>query len=467
MKKEVVIIEPRSASANVFSMFSYLPLLGTVYLGTILKNEGFNVRVLNENILKRDVSTSELDADFLLISCLTPTVTRGYEIAREYRHVRPSGKVIMGGPHVSFLKEEAAEYADHVVIGEGENVIVDLLKFGSDEKFIYGTPVKNLDDLPFIDWSILEGNKRGSITSIMTSRGCPFACNFCSVTEMFGRGYRAMSPERVIEEVKRSHKRWIFFYDDNFTANLKRAHKIMDGMINIGVKKRTWTTQVRADVTKDEELVKKMAKSGCDRVYIGFESINPNTLETFKKSQTPEDISSAVEILHKHGIGVHGMFMYGSDTDDSSVVRETQDFVKKTKIDTVQFMILTPMPGTEVFREMEAAGRLIHRNWEHYDGLHAVFWPKKFSPFDLQRYSVESFRKFYSMTNAANEMINAFADKAKGTILIMANKGKTHSHSFKNALFRFGGKFIVDKWQRINHSYLHYLHQISEARAGK
>lgn len=467
MKKDVVIVEPASASANVFTMFNNLPLMGTLYLGTILKANGFNVRILNENILKRKLTTLELDADFLLISCLTPTVTRGYEIAREYKHLRPGGKVIMGGPHVSFMKEEAIQYADHVVVGEGENVIVDLLKYGTDEKFVYGSPVKVMDDLPFVDWSILQGGEKGYITSIMTSRGCPFACNFCSVTEMFGRSYRAMSPERVIEEVKRAQKKWIFFYDDNFTADLKRAHKIMDGMIDMGVKRKTWTTQVRADVSKDEELVEKMARSGCDRVYIGFESINTKTLKSLKKSQTPEDISKAVEVLHKHKISVHGMFMYGSDSDDVTVPAETQVFVKKAKIDTVQYMILTPMPGTQLYKKIESEDRLIHQNWEHYDGLHVVFWPEQFTPFSLQEYAMESFKNFYSLTSAANEVFNTFTDKTVMHFARTVNKGKIHTYSLKNALFKAGGKFILNKWERINDSYMNYLKQLGEAKTSK
>ena len=103
------------------------------------------------------------------------------------------------------------EYADHVVIGEGENIIVDLLTHGSDEMFVEGSPVKDMDSLPFVDWTILAGHKKGNIMPIMTSRGCPFACNFCSVAEMFGRKYRAMSPERVIEEVNKNIKNSSFF----------------------------------------------------------------------------------------------------------------------------------------------------------------------------------------------------------------------------------------------------------------
>lgn len=462
MKKNVLIVEPKASSANVFSFFSYLPLMGPLYLGTILKKAGFNVRVLNENILKRTVNPSELDTDFLLLSCLTPTVNRGFEIAKEYKTLNPDGKVIIGGPHVTFIRDKGLEYVDHVVMGEGENIIVDLLKHGSDEKFIHGEAVKDLDTLPFIDWDILEGGEKGSCMPIMTSRGCPFACNFCSVTGMFGRKYRAMSPERVLEEVKRNNKRYIFFYDDNFTADLKRAHKIMDGLDDLDLKRNVWTAQVRSDVAKDPELVEKMARSGCERVYIGFESINPKTLKTLKKSQTPEDISQAIQTLHKNEIKVHGMFMYGSDSDDPNVVKETVEFVKKSRIDSVQYMVLTPLPGTELFKKIESDGRLIHRNWEYYDGLHVVFWPEQFSPASLQELAMDSFGHFYSLTSAANELINLFGDGVMRRLGWIANKGRIHTYSFKNAAIKAGGKLILKKWYRINSSYMSFLHQLTK-----
>ena len=464
MKKNVLIIEPASSSATVFSFFSYLPLMGTLYLGSILKQNGFNVRVLNENILKRSVRGSELKADFLLLSCLTPTIKRGFEIAAQFRVENPDGKILIGGPHVSFLGEEAAGYVDHVVSGEGENIIVDLLKYGSSEKFIKGSPVKDLDTLPAIDWSILAKHERGAIMPVMTSRGCPFACNFCSVAEMFGRKYRAMSPERVIHEVSQNSKKYTFFYDDNFTADLKRAHSIMDGLLAMK-KRKEWMAQVRADVSKDRELVKKMAASGCDRVYIGFESVNTNTLKTLKKGQSPEDIAHSIKTLHEFGIKVHGMFMYGSDADTENVITETRDFVKGNSIDSVQYMVLTPLPGTELFHRIESEGRLIHKDWNHYDGLHVVFWPENFTPLKLQQMSMDSFRKFYSLTNAANEIVNYFADRAGNSLGWVKDRSIAHTYSLKNAAIKAGGKIILKRWYRINKSYMSYLKKISVAKA--
>lgn len=468
MKKKIILVEPGTGSANVFSFVNYLPLLGPLYLATTLKKAGFAVTVLNENILKRRINASELSADILLLSCLTPTVTRGFEIAKEFKSLNPNGKVIIGGPHVTFVRDEELECIDHVVNGEGENIIIDLIENGSTEKFITGTPIKDMDSLPMIDWSVLKGYKkaclpagRGSIMPIMTSRGCPFACNFCSVTEMFGRGYRAMSPERVLDEYSRIEKPSAFFYDDNFTANRKRAHDIMDGIIRLKKKPRDWCAQVRSDVAKDPELVEKMARSGCDRVFIGFESINPSTLKTLKKSQTPEDIENAITVLHKNKIKVHGMFMYGSDSDGPEVVKETIKFVKRCNVDSVQYMVLTPLPGTYLFKRLESENRLIHRDWRYYDGLHVVFWPEKFTPAGLQEYALEAFEKFYSLTSAANEIINLMTDEVSSFACAMANKSRLKTHSLKTAMFKAGGKVLLGRWHKLNKTYLAYLSQIS------
>lgn len=461
MNKTVTIVEPAAGKANIFTFFSYLPLMGPLYLGTLLKKNGFDVHVYNENILRRNVSDQELAADFLLLTCLTPTVQRGYSIAKRYKKLNPNGKVLIGGPHVSFMQEEASKYADHVISGEGENIIVDLLKYGSNEKFVRGTPVEDLDTLPEIDWNLLVNNEKVKIYPIMTSRGCPFACNFCSVTEMFGRRYRAMSPDRVIHEVKMSRLKDIFFYDDNFTADTRRAHKIMEGIAPL---EKIWTAQVRSDVSKDPALVEKMARAGCSRVYIGFESINTATLKNMKKSQTPKDIATAIETLHKNSIKVHGMFIYGSDSDEKTTIKETVDFVKNTRIDSVQYSVLTPFPGTELFERMETENRIIHKNWEHYDGLHVVFWPENFTPFNLQNLAMDSFKSFYSVAGAANEIINLFADSAIKNLSLLRNKGVAHTYSFKNALFKAGGGLILKKWNKLNRSYMKYLQDLSIAK---
>ena len=153
--KRIIFVEPRGSKENVFARVMSLPLLGPIYLSTMLKQGGYDVKVYNENILGREVSMQELRADVLCVTGLTSTIKRGYEIALQFKALNPDGRVIIGGIHASFLKEEAGKYADNLVSGEGESVILDLIKNGSKEKFIDAQRLENLDELPILDFSVL------------------------------------------------------------------------------------------------------------------------------------------------------------------------------------------------------------------------------------------------------------------------------------------------------------------------
>ena len=382
--KKVLFVEPKAVEANVFAQFMNLPLMGPLYLGSLIKKAGFDVKIVNENLLGRKLTMNELEGDFLLLTSLTSTSERAYELARQFKQKNPNSTVIMGGIHATFLKEEAGKYVDYVVTGEGEDVIVDLLKNGSDQRIINGKLLDTLDNLPLPDFNLLVNSNKMSITPIMTSRGCPYDCNFCSVTKMFGQGYRTLPVDRVMEELRQVKTDFVFFYDDNLTANVNRTHELMERIAKEKFK-FNWSAQVRTDITRYPDLVKDMKKAGCDTVYIGFESVSNATLNSLSKHQTIDDIQRAIDVFHGNSIRIHGMFIFGGDEDDKSIFKETVKFSVKNKIDTVQYMILTPLPGTETYQRIESEGRLLHKMWHYYDGLHAVFQPKNMSPFEVQQ----------------------------------------------------------------------------------
>ncbi len=467
MKKKVIIIEPRGGRANVFADYLNLPLMGTLYLGTILKEAGYEVRILNENFLGRDVALRELEADYLLLSLLTPTAERGYEIARTFRTLNPRAVTVIGGIHPSFLPEEAAECADYVVTGEGEEIIVDLLRNGSDEKIVNAPRLIDLESVPIPDFDLLVNRRKLRITPTMTSRGCPFGCNFCAVTEMFGRGYRMHSIERVMEELGRIRTRRAFIYDDNFAANPKRTHELLDRMIEASLPFK-WSTQVRADVTRDTELVAKMKQAGCHRVYIGFESINPATLEGLEKKQSPEDVRQAIRVFRDNDIGIHGMFMFGSDEDQTPVFRETAAFCRRNRINSVQFMILTPLPGTGFYKRMERENRLLHRMWQYYDGMHAVFKPRNFTPAELQDGAVSAFEDFYSYFSLMNNALNIFFETARSVATSFISGFRVPS--MRDSVITLQAKVIIRRWKKINRDYVLYLrgmkrNKVTESKA--
>lgn len=306
--KNISFIEVKSPGAHIYSRFP-IPRLGSVLLSTILKNEGYNVKVFIEDIEEPDWSFVE-NSEIVCISTITSTAIRAYEIADRLRRIGII--VIIGGAHPSFLPDEALEHADYVVRGEGDHTLIELIECiknnrhsletiqgisykDSSGKIIHNpsrTLLTDMDSLPEPDFSLVYGWKPTNIYPVSTSRGCPFDCKFCSVIQMFGRKYRFKSVEATIKEIRNISsisRSSIFFVDDNFTANKERTKAILKGMIEEGIKIGS-SAQVRTDVAKDTELLRLMADAKCDIVYIGFESINPKTLELYNKRQNVEEI---------------------------------------------------------------------------------------------------------------------------------------------------------------------------------
>jgi radical SAM superfamily enzyme YgiQ (UPF0313 family) len=214
---------------------------------------------------------------------------------------------------------------------------------------------------------------------------------------MFGKHYRHRSTESVIAELSRYDPRehFIFFYDDNFAASTRKTKELLRAMIDRGFG-FSWSTQVRTDVARDPELLDLMVRAGCRTLYIGFESVDPQTLIAMKKNQTAEEIRHAIREIRKRRIHIHGMFVLGFDTDTPEKARATVRFAIKEKIDSAQFMILTPLPGTETFTTFGEQGRITDRAWGTYDAHHVKFRPLRFSAWELQLAQIEAHTRFYS-----------------------------------------------------------------------
>ena len=353
------------------------------------------------------------DADLIGISSITSTAPRAFQLANKFSSM--GIPVVMGGPHATFLPEESLIYADYVVRGEGEETIIELiehlesgiplhdikgLSYRKGDAYVHNPDrpfIQDLDSAPIPDFDLVHNWREKTSIPILTSRGCPFGCRFCVVIQMFGRKYRFKSIDRVIEEIrevdsKRSH---FFFVDDNFAAYRERTKALLKRMIAEKIHIE-WSAQIRADAARDTELVNLMAQAGCFMVYVGFESINPRTLYLYNKKQTVDDIVECIKNLKNASINIHGMFVLGGDADDIKTIRSTQKFAKRLDIDSIQFMMLTPIPGTPLFEELEQQGRIIHTDWAKYDGHHAVFEPRLMTAFELHTETIKAMAKFYS-----------------------------------------------------------------------
>ncbi len=423
--RKIVFIEPKAPNFHIFSQFK-LPRLGSFILGTMMKNRGWDAEVIVEELTAIDPDSIS-SADIVAISTITSTAPRAYEIATMAKIMGIT--VIMGGPHVTYLTDEALGHADFVIRGEGERALmrfIDVWESGSDysdvpnlsykkDGVIIHNPMqphcKELDELPYPDFSLARGGIKRiagqKIIPIQTSRGCPFDCSFCSVTGMFGKNYRYRSTAHIMGELRQYDQpgNFIFFYDDNFTANRRRARDLLEAMIAEGFRFQ-WSTQVRVDVAKDIELVRLMKKAGCHTVFIGFESVNPESLKEMKKKQTIGEIESAIKVLKENKIHIHGMFVHGFDEDSWASVEETVAFAKRVQLTSYQFMILTPLPGSDFYRKMYEAGRILTTDWSLYDTHHVVFKPKNFSPPELQWAQIYSHKRLYSFLEISKKIIH-------------------------------------------------------------
>ena len=422
---KIVLIEPRPPNLHIFSQF-FTPRLGTFILGALMRDRGWEAEVVIEEMESIDFEAMKA-ADLVGISTITSTAPRAYAIADRLRSL--GVKVMMGGPHVTFLTEEALAHSDFVIRGEGEKALtafaeawekgasletVPNLSYWRDGTMQHN-PIQghadDLDALPLPDLNLSKAFRSkidGKVViPVQTSRGCPYACSFCSVTGMFGHKYRFRSTASVMSELRRYDPRrhFIFFYDDNFAARAEHTKELLRAMIAAKFKFQ-WSAQVRANVARDIELVKLMKKAGCHIVFIGFESVNPQSLKAMKKGQTVAEIARAVKVLRRRRIRIHGMFVYGFDEDDWRTVRRTVRFAKKARLTSSQFMILTPFPGSDFYGKISAEQRIRFRDWNLYDAHHVVFEPTKLAPLDLQRAQIYSHKKFYSLAASLRKLIN-------------------------------------------------------------
>ena len=438
MAFKITLVEPKAPDFHVFSSVR-LPRLGLVGLATILCQAGYQCRVWCQAF--GEIPTLELlSSDLVGISVTTSTAPEAYRLARQLRH--RGVPVVLGGPHVTFLSEEGLEAADFVLRGEADETLLELvrrLESGRDCRDVSGLsyredghvvhnrlpPRPDLDRLPMPDLTLLANAGQLNLHPIITARGCPHHCTFCAVTPLFGRNYRYAATPQILRVLETLRGKRVFFYDDNFTASLGRTKDLLRQILARKVLPRAWMAQIRVEAARDQELLQLMARTNCQMAHVGFESINPSTLREFHKGQSVEDIRHCIRSLHRHRIAVHGMFVLGGDEDTLSVVEDTVNFARAERIDTAQFLMLTPIPGTALFAKLEEEGRLLTRDWSRYDGHHVVYRPARMSPEDLQAAVVRAFAQFYGLGNVFRDFLG----------------GRLSSASYK-----LMGHYILKRW---------------------
>lgn len=349
-----------------------------------------------------DARTTRVDfdkkADLVGITAYTAEIPSAYAIADGFRN--KGIKVVMGGIHVSALPDEALGHADSVVVGEAESVWEGLLRDleGGELKPVYRAEgLIEMTNMAVPRRDLLNRSIYTSFNSLQATRGCPYKCEYCAVTAFFGNKFRTRPVSEVIEEIRGFDTRDFFFVDDNITGQPKYAKELFRSLKPL---KRIWGGQTTINFAKDDELLSLYAESGGKYAFIGFETLSESNLKKMNKAwNSPNAYKEAIKKIHRAGINIIGSFIFGLDEDDASVFEKTFDFIMENNVDAAQFHILTPFPGTELYREMDRQGRITDRDWAKYHTGEVIFTPKNMTAEELQQGYWWIYHKTYSLKN--------------------------------------------------------------------
>jgi anaerobic magnesium-protoporphyrin IX monomethyl ester cyclase len=405
----------------------YLPI-GLAYLAAVLEENGYDVTVIDCPALEIDLKQlktklASINPDVVGITSMTPTIQSALLSAATAKEACPDAMVVLGGPHATFMDEQVLneeEAVDVVVRGEGEETLLELAKTVSNPKGLnriqgitfrnngqtVRTPtrpfIKNLDELPRPAYKHFPLEKYRlfgrRMLPILTSRGCPSQCSFCTTARMFGKAFRARNPKNIVDELawlRDVHGADAFsFYDDTFTLDKKRALKICEEIRNreIGL---PWDCQTRVSVVS-EEILRKMREANCQQVFFGVESGCQKILDAVHKGTTVEQNERAIRLAKDAGLFVSVSVMIGYPGETKEMLKQTIDLVKKTEPDDVYICVATPYPGTELRRVVEQMGWEMSNDWGQYDTITPVFANPNLSAEEVRKLRTSFYNSFYS-----------------------------------------------------------------------
>ncbi len=393
---KVLLIMP-DANMHKFSVFGRLkstreaPLTLTTLAAIGSQDPNLEFRLVDESV---DTVPLDYPADLVGISALTGTSRRAYALAD---HFRSRGvPVVLGGVHVSILPDEAARYADAIVIGMAEKTWPQLLRDYKTGKmarvyreeptagdFAYGIPTPRYD---------LQ-RKGGYVMpyTVMVTRGCPHKCDFCTVPVVW-KGYLRRPIADVIRDVRAVPSRRFCINDVSPFEDVDYAKELLHALIPL---KKKWGALATTGIASDPELLDLLMRSGCQYLLLGFESITQRSLNRiYKGFNTQQDYGEVMRRLHQAGIVVQGCFVFGFDEDDKDIFAATVEEVQRLKIDIPRYSLYTPYPGTALFQRLQQEKRILTCDWGVYDTMHVVIQPKRMTPVELY----EGFRWAYRET---------------------------------------------------------------------
>jgi radical SAM superfamily enzyme YgiQ (UPF0313 family) len=371
--------------------YALFPPLGLAALAGYLRDDD-EVTLSDEHVETLDLDD---DPELVVLQAYVTSARRSYAIADHYR--ARGAHVAIGGLHPTSLPEEAAAHADSVFVGPGEDTWPEFLRdFRSGRpQRLYRSTMRTLEGRPPSRRDLVKRHLYLVPNSLVVSRGCPHSCAFCYKEAFFagGRGFYTERVDDALAEIERLPGRHLYFLDDHLLGDPRFATALFDGMRGMG---RLWQAAGTVASVLRPGLLEKACDTGLRSLFVGFETLRADSLRAQRKlSNLGRDYEAAVRRLHDLGVMVNGSFVFGMDGDGPDVFERTVAWAVSAGIETATFHVLTPYPGTALFRQLEAEGRLLHRDWDRYDTRHAVFAPHGMTPEQLEAGYWRAYRDFY------------------------------------------------------------------------
>src|SRR5260370_39373886 len=401
----------------------YAPLTMTTLAALVPEELNAEIRILDEGV--EELNIEAIDADIVGITCITANAPRVYELSRKLREMCIT--VVMGGVHPTLVPDEAQPHADAIVVGYAEQSWPQLLR-----DFAAGKMQSRYDEGPGYRFANVPEPRRDllkrggyiTINTVQAVRGCPYKCNLC-VVPVAWPGYLQRPVQEVIREIERLEGDTFLFLDLSPTENPTYIKQLYRELIPL---KKRWGGLATMRIARDRELLQLAAQSGCGGLLIGIESVSSDSIRQMRKGfNKPEHYIEAVKIIHDHGIAINGCFVFGLDGDDKTIFERTVEFVNKASIDLPRFSIATPFPGTPLYRQLKAEGRILIDDWSYYGGQNVVFQPKNMTVEELQHGAQWARRQLYSFPSIVRRVAGSAASHPSPVIQtsILSNVGDT------------------------------------------
>lgn len=404
-KLRLVLISPkgplyRSRGGIFKKSLRYMPLTLPTLASLIPKDIDAEIVCIDEGIGDVDL---DIEADLVGLTVITGTAPRAYELSE---HFRGRGiPVVLGGPHVTLVPDDAQPHADSIVVGYAEDewprLLYDFLAGDLKTRYIQ-SPDFELGGYPLPMREVLPKSKFLTSDVFEATRGCVHSCSFCVVPSAWGRKPYQKPVGEIVEDIRRQRARRAIFVDLNLIADKAYAIELFEALVPLKIQ---WYGLATVLLCSDIPLLDLVARSGCRGLLMGLESLSSENLsENSKRFNDPRQYAAIVEHLHARNISLQACFVFGLDDDTPDVFLKTAKFVVDAKIDLPRFAIVTPFPGTALFDRLEGEGRILSRDWGLYDGQHVVFQPTHMSADHLQRGNERAWKYAYSMLNIARRL---------------------------------------------------------------